>query len=39
MIYLVIEFIDELVFGVGETAWPLFRNDLCQPPKVSTSHK
>src|SRR6185369_6327689 len=28
MIYLVIEFIDELVFGVGETAWPLFRNDL-----------
>jgi len=28
MIYLFIEFIDELVFGVGETAWPLFRNDL-----------
>ncbi|HEX9385728.1 MAG TPA: MFS transporter [Anaerolineales bacterium] len=28
MIYLLIEFIDELVFGVGETAWPLFRNDL-----------
>src|ERR1044071_4358638 len=27
-IYLIIEFIDELVFGVGETAWPLFRNDL-----------
>jgi MFS transporter, FSR family, fosmidomycin resistance protein len=28
MIYLLIEFIDELVFGTGETAWPLFRNDL-----------
>src|ERR1043165_709837 len=28
MIYLLIEFIDELVFGVGETAWPLFRSDL-----------
>ena len=28
MIYLLIEFIDELVFGVGETAWPLLRNDL-----------
>jgi len=28
MIYLLIEFIDELVFGVGETAWPLFRDDL-----------
>jgi len=28
MIYLLIEFMDELVFGVGETAWPLFRNDL-----------
>jgi MFS transporter, FSR family, fosmidomycin resistance protein len=28
MIYLLIEFLDELVFGVGETAWPLFRNDL-----------
>jgi FSR family fosmidomycin resistance protein-like MFS transporter len=27
-IYLLIEFVDELVFGVGETAWPLFRNDL-----------
>jgi FSR family fosmidomycin resistance protein-like MFS transporter len=26
--YLLIEFVDELVFGVGETAWPLFRNDL-----------
>src|ERR1044071_3130983 len=28
MIYLLIEFLDELVFGVGETAWPLLRNDL-----------
>jgi FSR family fosmidomycin resistance protein-like MFS transporter len=28
MIYLLIEFVDELVFGVGETAWPLLRNDL-----------
>src|SRR6266540_414698 len=28
MIYLLIEFIDELVFGVGETAWPLIRNDI-----------
>ncbi len=27
-IYLLIEFVDELVFGVGETAWPLFRNEL-----------
>jgi len=27
-IYLLIEFMDELVFGVGETAWPLIRNDL-----------
>jgi FSR family fosmidomycin resistance protein-like MFS transporter len=27
-IYLLIEFIDELVFGVGEAAWPLFRTDL-----------
>lgn len=27
-IYLLIEFIDELVFGVGETAWPLIRTDL-----------
>jgi MFS transporter, FSR family, fosmidomycin resistance protein len=25
---LVIEFLDELVFGVRETAWPLIRNDL-----------
>ena len=28
MIYLLIEFMDELVFGVGEAAWPLIRNDL-----------
>ncbi|MFZ5910549.1 MAG: MFS transporter [Chloroflexota bacterium] len=27
-IYLLIEFLDELVFGVGETAWPLLRDDL-----------
>jgi MFS transporter, FSR family, fosmidomycin resistance protein len=27
-IYFLIEFIDELVFGVGEAAWPLIRNDL-----------
>lgn len=26
--YLIIEFLDELVFGVGETAWPLIRDDL-----------
>ena len=28
MIYLLIEFIDELVFGVGEAAWPLICDDL-----------
>lgn len=28
MIYLLIELIDELVFGIGETAWPLIRTDL-----------
>ena len=28
MIYLLIEFIDELVFGIGEAAWPLIRADL-----------
>lgn len=28
MPYLLIEFLDELVFGVGETAWPLIRDDL-----------
>jgi len=28
MIYLLVEFLDELVFGVGEAAWPLIRNDL-----------
>ena len=27
-IYLLIEFLDELVFGVGEAAWPLIRTDL-----------
>lgn len=28
MTYLIIEFLDELVFGVGEIAWPLIRDDL-----------
>src|SRR5512145_1977674 len=28
VIYLLIEFLDELVFGIGETAWPLLRDDL-----------
>ena len=28
MIYLVIELLDELVFGVSEAAWPLIRTDL-----------
>jgi MFS transporter, FSR family, fosmidomycin resistance protein len=28
MVYLLIEFLDELVFGIGETAWPLIRSDL-----------
>ncbi len=28
ILYLLIEFLDELVFGVGEAAWPLVRNDL-----------
>jgi FSR family fosmidomycin resistance protein-like MFS transporter len=28
MIYLLTEFLDELVFGVGEVAWPLLRDDL-----------
>ncbi|MDL1924871.1 MFS transporter [Anaerolineae bacterium AMX1] len=27
-IYLLIEFLDELVYGVSETAWPLIRDDL-----------
>lgn len=27
-IFLLIEFLDELVFGLGETAWPLIRTDL-----------
>jgi MFS transporter, FSR family, fosmidomycin resistance protein len=28
MIYLIIEFLDELVFGVNAASWPLIRNDL-----------
>ncbi len=28
ILYLLIEFVDELVFGVVETAWPLLRNDI-----------
>lgn len=28
VIYLIIEFLDELVFGIGEAAWPLIRDDL-----------
>ena len=28
LIYLLIEFLDELIYGVGEAAWPLIRNDL-----------
>jgi FSR family fosmidomycin resistance protein-like MFS transporter len=28
LIYLLIEFLDELVFGVHEAAWPLIRDDL-----------
>lgn len=28
IIYLIIEFLDELVFGISETAWPLIRTDL-----------
>lgn len=27
-VYLLIEFLDELVYGIGEAAWPLIRNDL-----------
>lgn len=27
-IFLLIEYLDELVFGVGETAWPLLRDDF-----------
>jgi FSR family fosmidomycin resistance protein-like MFS transporter len=27
-LYLLIEFLDELVFGVGETVWPFLRDDL-----------
>ena len=28
MIYLLIEFLDELIFGISEAAWPLMRDDL-----------
>lgn len=28
MIYFLIEFLDELVFGIGEAAWPFIRDDL-----------
>jgi FSR family fosmidomycin resistance protein-like MFS transporter len=28
MIYFLIEFLDELVFGVGEAAWPFIRSDM-----------
>jgi hypothetical protein len=28
LIYLLIEFLDELVFGVTGSAWPLMRTDL-----------
>ncbi len=28
LLYLLIEFIDELVFGVEAAAWPLIRDDL-----------
>jgi FSR family fosmidomycin resistance protein-like MFS transporter len=28
LLYLLIEFLDELVFGVGETVWPFLRDDL-----------
>jgi hypothetical protein len=28
MIFLLVEFIDELVFGLQDAAWPLIRSDL-----------
>lgn len=28
VIYLLIEFLDELIYGIGEAAWPLIRDDL-----------
>ena len=28
LVFLLIEFLDEFVFGVGEAAWPLIRNEL-----------
>jgi len=27
-VYLLIEFLDELIYGIGEAAWPLIRSDL-----------
>lgn len=27
-VYLLIEFLDELIYGIGEAAWPLIRDDL-----------
>jgi FSR family fosmidomycin resistance protein-like MFS transporter len=27
-VYLLIEFLDEIIYGIGEAAWPLIRNDL-----------
>jgi len=27
-VYLLIEFLDELIYGISESAWPLIRNDL-----------
>jgi FSR family fosmidomycin resistance protein-like MFS transporter len=28
MVFLLIEFLDELIYGIGEAAWPLIRDDL-----------
>ncbi len=28
IVYLLIEFLDELIYGISEAAWPLIRNDL-----------
>ena len=28
IVYLLIEFLDELIYGIGEAAWPLIRDDL-----------
>ena len=27
-VYLLIEFLDELIYGISEAAWPLIRDDL-----------